>query len=715
MDIAAEHKVYEFDDFRIDVVHLMLYQRGAEIPLVPKAVETLLALIDRHGKIVSKDELLEAVWPDTVVEESNLFVYLSVLRKTLGTLQDGRPYVETLRRRGYRFNGEVHLVEEAVEDKNHQLTVDEFEQSRANIQSQAVRLHVVKNWNRNTTESGRISSASSVFPAVMPFESSHHLTPSKNQLAPDELSRGGSADVVEGAQPEVRGEEVSNVITTPARARSAWRRNRLIILAGVIIAALGVPAFYLWRVRTTTAPTAPVRIVAVLPFKPLVVENRDEALELGMADALITKLGNSRGVIVRPLTSARRYGGMDQDPLAAGRELQVDSVLDGSIQRWGDRIRVTARLVSVGGEQLWAGQFDEKFTDIFVVQDAVSARVVSALALHLSGEEERRLTKRYTDNAAAYELYLRGRYHLFKLTPAEVRKGGEFFQEAVKLDPAYALAYTGIADAYRTLPITSDVAPTEAFPKAKEAVTKALELDDSLAEAHAILGMIKFWFDWDWAGSESEFRRAIDLNPNNADAHRGYAHLLSNTGRHDEALKEVERARELDPVSLITNTLQAQFLHLAGRDDEAVRRFEKTFELDPNFWVAHVNLAYVLIHKKMYGPALTELAKAREQSGGNTHSISLTGYVLALSGERKRARGVLEELRRLSGRRYVPPYNLALVHHGLGEREEALGWLERAYEERDVMLTFLAVDRKWDALRSERRFVSLLEQMNLSK
>jgi DNA-binding winged helix-turn-helix (wHTH) protein/TolB-like protein/tetratricopeptide (TPR) repeat protein len=520
-------------------------------------------------------------------------------------------------------------------------------------------------------------------------------------------------DIAQGEGQEIKRKQEG----LPAASVPSARRRKLVYTAvAVAILAVGVAGVYYLRLApSSTVSTPPVRSIAVLPFKPLVAENRDEALELGMADALITKLSNTRGVIVRPLTSARRYGGMDQDPLAAGRELQVDSVLDGSIQRWGDRIRVTARLVSVGGEQLWAGRFDEKFTDIFAVQDAVSARVMGALALHLSGEEERRLTKRYTDNAAAYELYLKGRYHLFKLTPTEVRKGGEFFQEAVRVDPAYALAYTGIADAYRTLPITSDVAPKDAFPKAKEAVTKALELDDSLAEAHTMLGWIKFWFDWDWAGSESEFRRAIDLNPNNADAHRGYAHLLSNTGRHDEALKEVERARELDPVSLITNTLQAQFLHFAGRDDEAVRRFEKTFELDPNFWVAHLNLAYVLIHKKMYGPALTELAKAREQSGGNTQTISLTGYVLALSGEHKRARGVLEELRRLSGQRYVPPYSLALVHHGLGEREEALGWLERAYEERDVMLTFLAVDRKWDALRSERRFVSLLEQMNLSK
>jgi tetratricopeptide (TPR) repeat protein len=284
------------------------------------------------------------------------------------------------------------------------------------------------------------------------------------------------------------------------------------------------------------------------------------------------------------------------------------------------------------------------------------------------GEEERRLTKRYTENAAAYELYLKGRYHFFKLTPPEVRKGAEFFQEAVKVDPTYALAYTGIADAYRTLPITSDVAPNDAFPKAKEAVTKALELDDSLAEAHASSGWIKLWFDWDWAGSESEFRRAIELNPYYADAHRGYAHLLSDTGRHEEALREVERARELDPLSLITNTLQGQFLHNAGRDDEAARSFDKTFELDPNFWVAHTNLADILVDKKMYGQALTELSKAREQPRGNTQTIARTGYVLALSGERERARGVLEELRSESGRRYVPPYNLAVVHQGLGER-----------------------------------------------
>jgi serine/threonine-protein kinase len=635
----ANPNIYKFGDFRLDVARRLLLRRdnGQAVKLTSKAFDTLLYMVRHAGTILTKDELMRAVWPDTIVEENNLSQNVSSLRRVLGEKQGENRYIATVPGRGFSFVAAV--------------------------------------------------------------------TP---------LAGGESADVIEGALQGVRGEEVSTVLT-PARGQSAWRRKRLIILAGVSLTALVSLGVYVWRVRMKTVPAAPVRTVAVLPFKPLVLENRDEALELGMADALITKLSNTRGVIVRPLASARRYGGIEQDPLAAGRELQVDSVVDGSIQRWGDRIRVTARLVGVGGEQLWAGQFDEKFTDIFAVQDAISGRVAGALALHLSGEEERRLSKRYTENAAAYELYLRGRYHLFKLTPPEVRKGIEFFQEAAAVDPAYTLAYTGVADAYSTLPITSDVAPRDAFPKAKEAVTKALELDDSLAEAHAILGRIKFWFDWDWAGSESEFRRAIELNPNNADARRGYAHLLSNIGRHEEALREVGRARELDPLSLITNTLQGQFLHFAGRDDEAVQRFERTFELNPNFWVAHINLAYVFIRKKMYGQALTELAKAREQSGGNTTAISLTGYVLALSGERGRARGVLEELRRLSGQRYVPPYNLAVVHHGLGEREEALALLEKAFEERDVMLTFVAVDSKWDALRSDQRFVSLLERMNLRK
>jgi tetratricopeptide (TPR) repeat protein len=218
---------------------------------------------------------------------------------------------------------------------------------------------------------------------------------------------------------------------------------------------------------------------------------------------------------------------------------------------------------------LWTGTFDEKFTNVFAIQDTISERVTGALALRLSSQEKTRLTKRYTENIEAYQLYLTGRYHWSKLTPTEVRKSIGYFQRAIEIDPTYALAYGGLAEAYRSLPINSDVPPTDAFPKAKAAASKALEIDESLADVHATLGIVKFWFDWDWAGAERECKRAIDLNPNSGDAHRAYALLLFYFGRHDEAIAEGQRARELDPLSLMNNTLGGMFLHYAGRDDEA--------------------------------------------------------------------------------------------------------------------------------------------------
>lgn len=509
---------------------------------------------------------------------------------------------------------------------------------------------------------------------------------------------------------ETNGEAASNL---NQRAGNQNRRDLSALLACIIVVGLGIAVFYFWRTRTQPADATPIKIIAVLPFKPLVAENRNESLEFGMADTLIARLSGSREVVVRPLSSVRRYTDLEQDSQAAGRELNVESVLDGHIQTWGDRIRVTARLVSVAdGKQLWAGQFDEKFTDIFAVQDSISERVAEALTLPLSGNDRKRLTKRYTENAEAYQLYLKGRFFVGKRTLTQLRKGIEFYQQAIEVDPNYALAYAGLAQAYRALSLY-DVPPRETFPKAKAAAAKALEIDETLAEAYTSLGSIKFWFDWDWDGAEREFRRAIDLNPNNADAHRSYAHLLSNTGRHEEAITEMQRAREIDPLSLIINALEGMFLFHAGRDNEAIARFQKTFELDPNFWVAHVNLGQVYIRQKMYPEAIAELSKAREFSEGNTTAISLLGYALAVSGNREQARAVLDELNRLSNERYVPPNSIAMIYNGLDERDETLDWLEKAYEQRDVRMTFLKVDPKWDKLRSDPRFISLIKRMRL--
>ncbi|HEV8486546.1 MAG TPA: tetratricopeptide repeat protein, partial [Blastocatellia bacterium] len=467
--------------------------------------------------------------------------------------------------------------------------------------------------------------------------------------------------------------------------------------------------------KPVSADGIPATTIAVLPFKPIVELSRDEALELGMADTLIARLSSSRKLIVRPLSSVRRYGGLEQDPQAAGRELGVESVLDGSLQRSADRIRLTARLINVeDGASLWVGTFDEKTTDVFAVQDAISQRVAGALAIPLSIEERRLLTKRSTENLEAYDLYLKGRYYWNKLIPREVRRSIQFFQHAIDLEPTYTLAYAGIAEAYRSLPMSSDVPPDDAFPLAHAAAAKALEIDETLADVHATLCTLNSWYDWDWDGAEREAKRAVTLNPNSSEAHRANALLLSTLGRQKEAIAAAARARELDPLALLTRTHESLFLYYDGRNEEAREKLVKTLEIDPNFWIALLTLAKIYIRQGQYAEAITELTKARSSSGGNTQTISLIGYAYGLLGDHGKARAVLDELKALSTQGYVPPYNIAVVHNGLGEDEETLTWLERALEERDVLLSaFITVDPNWDRMRTSPRFVRILKGMNL--
>jgi TolB-like protein/tetratricopeptide (TPR) repeat protein/class 3 adenylate cyclase len=467
--------------------------------------------------------------------------------------------------------------------------------------------------------------------------------------------------------------------------------------------------------KSAIAPAPPgERRIAVLPFKPLIAENRDQVLELGMADTLIAKLSNTRQIIVSSLNAVRKYSGLEQDSSAAGRELQVSSVLEGNVQKVGDRIRVTARLINVAdGASLWAGTFDEKFTDVFAVQDAISQKVADALALRLSGEEKQRLTRRYTDNVEAYQFYLTGRYHLDKVIPPEIRTAIVFFQQAIDLDPNYALAYFGLAQANRSLAITSDVPSKDCLPQAKAAAKRALEIDDSLAEAHASLSFSLIWFDWDWPGGEREAKRALALNPNSAFAHFAYGHLLSDLGRHKEAIAEIARARELEPVFLLVRALEGMFLLHAGRDDEALAKLQKALELDPNFWITHLTLGKVYIQQRKYPEAIAELTKAKELSHGNSETIASIGYAAALAGDKAKARAVLDELKTLSNQHYTPPVNIALVHNGLGDQNEALELLEKACEERDVRLTLLKVDPRWDSFRTNPRFIAVLKRIGL--
>src|SRR5262245_12025624 len=376
---------------------------------------------------------------------------------------------------------------------------------------------------------------------------------------------------------------------------------------------------------------------------------------------------------------------------------------------------VTARLLSVGDNRtLWAGQFDRRFTDIFAVQDSISERVAGELAPRLTGEERELMAKHYTDNTEAYQLYLKGRFFWSKRTSEGTRQAVEYFQQALERDPHYALAYAGLADCYRSLPIRSDVPSREAFPKAKEAALRALEIDGRLAEAHTNLGWIKFWYEWDWGGSEKEYRRALQINPNYALAHVGYAHLLSNLGRHEEALEEVDRALKLDPLDSFMGAMKGQFLFHARRYPQAVDHLHKALEVEPNFWIGQIVLGMNYEREGRYEEALEAFRKARESSG-TTAPLSLTGYTLDACGRRAEAERTLRELQAISAKAYLSHYNMTLIYQGLGNSDQTLRWLERAYQERDVRMVFCGVDPKWDALRSDSRFIGLLERMKFLK
>ena len=485
------------------------------------------------------------------------------------------------------------------------------------------------------------------------------------------------------------------------------------LAAGVLLVVVGITVVYRSVWRSDPAPS--FRTLAVLPFKPLASTDRDESLELGMADTLIRRLSGSGKISVRPFSAVRKYSGLDQDPVAAGEELKVDAVLDGNMQRAGDRMRVTVRLVSVrDARQLWAGSFDEKFTDIFAVQDAVSHRVAEALALRLSGEEEGRLTKHFTEDAEAYRLYLKGEYLSNKFTPEGINTAIEYFTQAIARDPSYATAYASLAKSYGVMGINGWLPPKEAFPKAKAAATKALEIDGQLAEGHAALGATKMFYEWDWSAAEREFQRAIDLNPDYPDPHRLYSYLLTATGRFDESIAQTELNLRLDPLSPVSYADAVRAYYFAGRYDEAVEANRKASEMDPNFAIAHLVAGAAYEQKGMYDEAVAELQKANNFPGGFSEAMGALGHAYAVSGKKSEALKILGELKEMSKRRSVSPLDFAILYAGLGDKERALESLEKAAEERVGWLINLKVDPRFAGLRTEARYTDLIRRLGLA-
>lgn len=486
-----------------------------------------------------------------------------------------------------------------------------------------------------------------------------------------------------------------------------------VFLMLAIVLFVGVAfAIYLSRPAQPQS-AAPIKSIAVLPFKPL-GEGRDEALELGMADTLIARLSSIREIDVRPISAVHKYVGLDQDALAAGRNQRVDAVLDGHIQKAGQKIRVTVHLLRIAdGASLWADKFDAEMTDIFAVQDSIAERVAGALALRLAGDERERLTKHYTNDQEAYELYLKGRYQLNRLTDDGFLKAREYFQQAVDRDPRYALAYAGLADAYNRLGAWNALAPTECFPKAREAAWKALELDQTLAEAHTQIGIVKHLYDWDFPGAEASYRRAIELNQSYADARQWRANYLGTMGRFDEALAEIRRAQELDPVSIEKIAGVGDIFYQRREYDLALEQYRRAHDMDPNSGFAHWALGNAYVQKGMYDEAISEYEKAIPLSGDSPDELASLGYVYALSDRRREAQAVIDQLEERAKRSYISPTIVAFIYGALGEKDKAFAMLEKAYVGRDFILVLLNADPAFDSLRSDHRFRDLARRVGL--
>ena len=626
-------KTYAFGPFRLDVAERRLLRDGDPVMLTPRVFDLLALLVENHGHLMEKEKILKALWPDSFVEEANLNVNISALRRALGESPTESQFIETVPRRGYRFVAAVSEI---------------------------------------------------------PDGPSTELQP-KGEFPP----------VVEPAV-------LSPITETVHAAVPERRHNRWILWSVAIFVLLVAVSLVAWRYtrRTGSKSDVPVRTLAVLPFKPLTGVSTDPALEVGMADALITRLSNSQQIMVRPTSSVLRYSGTETSALTAGRELGVDAVLEGRVQRADNRIRVTVQLLRVSeGAPIWAETFDDYFTNIFAVQDSISEKMATALAMHLSGNAKQLMTKRSTESTQAYELYMQGRYLHFKYKFEEASK---FFEEAVQKDPDYPLAFTGLALNYVAL-ATTTANRQEFTDKAMEAGNKAVSLDPELDEAHNTLGWVKYLGQWDWSGAEQEFKRAIQLNQNNSQAHINYATLLSIMGRHDEALQHGELALRMDPMSGDIYYNYALDLYNARRYDEALKTTKKGMEVDPEhpLWVWLLPRIYIAQSK--FDDAILEVRKGVKPN--SSRHVGVLGFAYARSGRRREAEMVLDEY--LHSDRKQSNSVLAFIYTGLNDKQRALDMLEKAFQEKDNFMTHLKVEPLFDELRSEPRFKELLRKMRL--
>lgn len=650
----SEESLVRFDGFEMALKSGELRRSGRLVKLQRQPFKVLALLVAHAGQIITREEIQQQIWEgDTFVDfEHGLNFCIKQIRAALGDNAQSPRYIETLPRRGYRFIAEIEKTD----------------------------AHASGDGSVTLTDAKQIAAGSN-----------GHA----QKAAP-----GCATDLQKPfASPE----------------RKSWPKAALFVVGIFAVAALVAAASLFWSMREPRPPalSAGKVMLAVLPFENLSATPDQDYFSDGLTEEMIARLGQLEparlGVIAR--TSAMTYKGSNKDIRVIGRELGVDYVLEGSVRREADRVRITAQLIKVSDQtHLWAESYDRTSAGALTIQGEVASRIASSLAIELLPALGDKPVAAAT-TPEAHDAYLKGRYLWNKGATAGIKKSIEYFEQAIEKDPRYALAYAGLADSYRLAGMYNIIRPREALPRSGAAAARAVELDETCAEAHAALGSFRFWFEWNWAEAEREFRRAIELNPSYGPAHHDYAWFLVVMGRMDEGVAEMRRAQELDPLSPLANADVGWVYLRARRYDEAIEQMKRTLELEPNSHSAESCLEQAYLYTGRYTEALEAARNSMTRAGASAEEVKAIDHADPKEAVRNVQRWRLKRRLKAAAKNNLSAYGFATLYAGLGEKEQAFDWLEKAFEERDLMLVSIKADPVYDSLRTDGRFDRLLSRM----
>jgi TolB-like protein/DNA-binding winged helix-turn-helix (wHTH) protein/Tfp pilus assembly protein PilF len=653
---ALTPKLVRFGTYAVDLRTSELWKQGRKIKLQEQPCRILAILLEQRGEVVTREELRKRLWSDdTFVDfDHSLNTAIMRLREALNDSSDNPRFIETLPRHGYRFVAPVEEIAASEHEK------------------------------KEDAGSGSTPELSVAVP----------------QSGPTNIFIAGNLE--------------SESKPKRIRSRRALVLGSLFGLLAIVILGMGLRFF-----RTASEANLSrnqIKSMVVLPFENLSGDKDQQYFTDGMTDELIAHLAKIRSLRVISRTSSMEYKGTHKTLSEIARDLNVDAVVEGTILRSGDRVRITAELVQVATDRhLWAETYESQLGDVLALQSQVASAIVNEIRVNLTPEEQERLATTRSVSAESYEAYLKGRYYWNKRSQEGLTKAIEYFQLATEKDPHYALAFAGLADCYSIIgsAIVGTVPSQDVAPKAKAAALKALELDDTLAEAHTSLATVRFNYDWDWPGASQGFQRSIELNPSYATAYQRYSLYLMAMGKTKESLAQMTRARELDPLSISMNFSLGWRLYMARKYDQAIEQLQNTLEMDPNFALPRMVLGQAYEQKNAYPRALAELQKAVSISHDSPQMLGALGHAYGASGNRSEAEKVLAQLMERSKKQYVSPFYVAIVYAGLPENDKAVDWLEKAYKDRSNAIVFSKVDPQLDTLRSTPRFQSLLHRLAL--